>query len=140
MYLLDACVYSEFTRPTPSEAVLAWARSVREADHFLSVLVLGELLRGAAKLPDGVRRSSLEHWIETLFVTHRSRIVPVETDVVRVWASLCSTVERAGRPAAAIDSLLAAQAKAKGLTLVTRNTADFDSFGISVLNPWEHGA
>lgn len=138
MYLLDTCVYSEFSRRRPSGNVLAWARSIQESDHYLSVLVIGELLRGVARLPSSARRTGLEHWIETLFVTHRSRIVTVDTDVVRDWAVLCARAEERGASPAAVDSLIAAQAKTHGLTLVTRNTSDFESFEISLFNPWEY--
>ena len=137
MYLLDTCVYSEFTRPRPSAAVVAWARSVQESDHYLSVLVIGELLRGVARLPSSRRRSGLEHWIETLLVTHKPRIIAVETDVVRQWAALCAKARQRGVSPGAIDSLIAAQVKTHGLTLVTRNTSDFASFEIPILNPWE---
>ena len=59
MYLLDTSVFSEFAKPEPSPNVLEWARTVKEAEQHLSVLVLGELLRGVARKPDGERRWAL---------------------------------------------------------------------------------
>jgi len=137
MYLVDTCVFSEFARPNPEQKVREWARSVPESDVYLSVLVLGELLRGIERLPTGSKRTALGQWISGLFDTHRSRLVAVDADVSRKWASMCASAERIGKPVAAIDSLIAAQASAHGFVLVTRNTADFIAFDISLLNPWK---
>lgn len=136
MYLLDTCVFSEFVKPAPEPKVLAWARSVRESDQYLSTLVLGELLRGVERLDDGERKKTLRSWVESLFETHRERLIPVEADVVRVWARLCAGAEASGMPLAAMDSLIAASALSRGLKLVTRNVEDFRSLGVSILNPW----
>ncbi len=137
MYLLDTCVFSEFAKPEPSPKVLEWARTVKEAEQHLSILVLGELLRGVARMPDGERRRTLGHWIESLFETHGDRLVPVDAEVMRAWAELCAQAEASGKTQSAMDSLIAAQAISRKLTLVTRNTEDFRFLGVALLNPWE---
>lgn len=136
MYLLDTCVFSEFSKKGPSESVLAWARSVPESDMFLSVLVLGELLRGIAKLPEGFRKRELRHWVETLFVTHQARLIGIDTAVAHVWAAISAQAESAGRALPAVDSLIGASALAHNLVLVTRNGKDFDGMGVEILDPW----
>jgi len=136
MYLLDTCVFSEFSKKEPSPRVSSWSESVSQSEIYLSVLVLGELLRGVAKLPEGFRKHELRHWVETLFVSHRSRLVLVETDVIRTWAEITVKAETQGKPAPAMDSLIAASALAHNLTLVTRNTEDFERLGVSLHNPW----
>lgn len=137
MYLLDTCVFSEFAKPAPSPQVLGWARSVKESDQYLSVLVLGELLRGVYRLPDGERRRDLEAWVEGLYDSHKDRLVPVDAEVSRLWAELCVEAESRGRMPPAMDSLIAAQALSRGLTLVTRNVEDFQPLRVGLLNPWQ---
>ena len=137
MYLLDTCVFSEFAKAQPSARVLEWSRTVRESNQHLSVLVLGELLRGLVRLPESERKRKLGSWIEGLFESHRDRLVPVDLDAARTWALLCAKAEAAGRTHSAMDSLIGAQCRSRGLTLVTRNTGHFDAFGIDLLNPWE---
>ena len=137
MYLLDTCVFSEFAKPFPNASCMKWASSVPEADIFLSTLVLGELLRGVERMDSGARHDGLQVWIEGLFSTHRSRLVPVDSDVVRVWAKICAEAESLGRPPAAMDSLIAASAISRDLVLVTRNVEDFRRMRVKILNPWE---
>jgi len=137
MYLLDTCVYSEFAKPRPSPKVLAWANSVRETDQYLSVLVLGELLKGIGKMPEGDRKHNLELWIEGLFDTHHDRLIPVDAAVIRIWAGICADAETSGRTAPAMDSLIVAQVRSRGLTLVTRNAEVFRQLGVKLLNPWD---
>lgn len=108
-----------------------------EADVFLSTLVLGELLRGVEGMDTGARRNGLRLWLEGLFSTHRTRLIPVDADVVRVWANICAEAESLGRPPSAMDSLIAASAISRDLVLVTRNVEDFRQLGVKILNPWE---
>lgn len=136
MYLLDTCVFSEFVRSVPEPKVVSWAKNVPESDQYLSAMVLGELLHGAERLPDGDRKDNLRAWIEGLFETHRQRILGIDAGVVRIWARICSDAEAVGRPPKAIDSLIAATAMSRDLVLVTRNEEDFRYLGVSLLNPW----
>ncbi len=62
-YLLDTCVVSELTKPRPNQAVVRWVNGHDEHGMFLSVLTIGELHKGIAKLPTGPRRERLETWV-----------------------------------------------------------------------------
>ena len=137
MYLLDTCVFSEFTKPLPSPTVLAWAGTVKESDQYLSALVLGELMRGVERMAESERRRALRSWIERLVESHYDRLIPIDAEVAREWAVLCATAETAGRTPAAIDSLIAAQARSRSLVLVTRNVQDFMYLGVNLFNPWD---
>jgi len=136
MYLLDTCVFSEFSRKQPKESVVKWASTIKESEQFLSCLVLGELLHGVLRLPDGIKKKELLHWVESLSITHHKRIISVGSDVIREWAALVSRLEAQGLKPPVMDSLIAASALTHGLTLVTRNVADFQSMGVRLLNPW----
>ncbi len=137
MYLLDTCVFLEFSRRRPTESVVGWAGTVRESEQYLSCLVLGELLHGVLRLPDGAKKQELRHWVERLSVSHHKRIVPVDGEVIREWAALVSRLDAQGLKPSVMDSLIAASALTHGLTLVTRNVADFQSMGVRLFNPWE---
>lgn len=63
-YLIDTCVISELVRAEPNAAVVEWISGVDEDQLFLSVLTLGELHKGVAKLADGARARRLRLWLE----------------------------------------------------------------------------
>jgi len=114
---------------------LQWFERVDDQQLYLSVLTIGEIRRGIARLTDPLQQSQLTVWLEgTLFPWLGSHLLPVNLAVAERWGHLCGA---AGRPLPAIDSLLAATALDRGLTLVTRNLSDFDLPGIRILNPWQ---
>lgn len=136
-YLLDTNVLSEFRRPKPDANVIAWLNHVDPNTVYLSVVAVGELQKGIARLSDSARRKSLQAWLDDeLLVRFQDRLVNLDLEVMLVWGRLEAELERAGKTMPAIDSLLAAAALQGGFTLVTRNEADFTASGIKTLNPW----
>jgi predicted nucleic acid-binding protein len=88
-------------------------------------------------LGPGKRRAQLEEWLERdLEAWFSGRVLPVDRRVAARWASLLAQATRTGRPLPAIDSLIAATALAHELTIVTRNTKDFEGIGANTVNPW----
>jgi toxin FitB len=137
-WLLDTCVICEPTRKAPSSRVSAWLDGQPEESLYLSVLTLGEIRKGIAVLPAGPKRRNLERWLAHVLIERfDGRILPVDAGVADVWGRMQGAAETKGRPLPTLDSLLAATALANGLTLVTRNTADFAGTGAEVLNPWD---
>jgi predicted nucleic acid-binding protein len=136
MILLDTCVVSEAIRPDPDPRVMAWLDSLVEDEVSLSTLVLGELRKGVELLPDGNRRAALALWIDQLTARFRRRLLAFDLLAADRWGTLVAQASRAGKPLAAIDGQLAAQALVHGAVLATRNTADFEATGCLVLNPW----
>lgn len=131
MYLLDTCVLSEARRASP-EAV-SWLRGVDEDGVFLSVITLGEIIKGAemrAKT-DLAAANSLRLWLRGLQTGYADRILLVDGDVALAWGRLMA---RRTRPVA--DALIAATALVHRKVLVTRNVADFADSGVEVLDPW----
>ena len=134
-FLLDTNVVSELRRKRPEPRVLRWFEWLDNSQLYLSVLTIGEIRRGIERLTDPMQRSQLTVWLEgTLLPWLGSHLLPVNLAVAERWGHLCGT---AGRPLPAIDSLLAATAMEHGMTLVTRNLADFELPGLRVINPWQ---
>src|SRR5437867_1277410 len=120
-YLLDANVVGEPRKPKPDSKVLSWLLR-NEAASALSVLTLGELMRGARLLPPGRKRRAFESWIDELERGFAGRFLPLGAGEIRVWARIFVEAEGRGNKLPQFDSLLAATALAHNLTLVTRNT------------------
>jgi predicted nucleic acid-binding protein len=133
-YLLDTNVLSELRRKQPDAGVSVWIAQRPASTLYLSVLTLGELRKGIEGMSDPDRRLALSDWMQTdLAAFFLGRILSVDASVADRWGQL---VAIAGRPLPAIDSLLAATALVHGLTMVTRNTKDFEGLGVEVVNPW----
>ena len=137
-YLLDTVTISAFRRNgrTPPE-VLRWSASLDVPCHYLSVISLNEIRFGIrtveAKDPDFAQE--LHDWYQAIVEEARFyRILPVDREIAEIAA-----LYRADHETPYYDSLIAATAKVHGLALATRNTADFQATGISLVNPWEHG-
>ncbi|MGW4646665.1 PIN domain-containing protein [Kitasatospora sp. NPDC004289] len=133
-YLLDTNVVSEARRPRPSPAVLSWLRAVPDDELHLSVLVVGELRQGEARLRwrgDDRQADALGGWIDGIEHAYADRILPVDREVAKVWGRL--NVPNLLPP---IDGLLAATAIVHGLTLVTRNVKDVARTGVPVIDPF----
>jgi predicted nucleic acid-binding protein len=135
--VLDTNVVSEALRPTPSAKVLAWMRSEPLAALFTSAITEAELLYGAAVLPDGRRRRSLEAAIMQILATmFPGRILPFDSAAAREFADIAAARRRAGRPIAEADGRIAAIARSRGASLATRNVGDFAGCGLNVIDPW----
>jgi len=126
------------TKPQPSALVEKWLNDVNDDDLYLSVLSIGEILRGVTRLPESKRRTSIEQWLEsTLRPWFVGRILPVSLPIAERLGRMAGERDKLGRPLAIVDGLIAATALEHDLTLVTRNVKDFVSLGVTVFNPWD---
>lgn len=101
-------------------------------------MTIGEICKGIGTLPPSQRRTGLQQWLDNDVRTwFANRILPVDDAVAERWGQLAAMAKQQGIGLAVIDGIIAATALHHGLTLVTRNTKDFTSLGMTVLNPQE---
>lgn len=137
-YLLDTCLISELVKKEPHPDVLHWLDEQDEQRLFISVLVLGELNKGVAKLAAGDRKQALLSWVEhDLVERFEGRIVGLDLETAILWGRMQGEAEKAGEKLPVMDSLIAATAMRNGFTVVTRNVRDLQRCGAPVFNPWE---
>jgi predicted nucleic acid-binding protein len=133
-YLIDTNVISELRKGDRCDpAVAAWWLKVDEDELWISALVLGEIRRGVelARRRDPQKAKALEDWLEEVVAGFGDRILQVDEQVADEWGRM-----NAIRPLPVIDALLAATARANGLTFVTRNGSDVQGVGVDILNPF----
>ena len=134
--LLDTCVLSELRHPKGHPGVRRAVVAFHEEELFMSVISIGEILKGISLLAEGPRKHALASWLNTLERDYGDRILSVDRDICRRWGELTARAQRAGRAVSATDGLIAATALHHGLQVMTRDTADFEPTGVSLFDPW----
>jgi predicted nucleic acid-binding protein len=134
IYLVDANVLCEPTKPKPDPKVVAWLRA-NEREFVVDPVILGEIRFGILLLPRGKRRQRLERWFDE-GVT-RIQCLPWDATIGLRWAKLLAELRTAGRSMPVKDSFIAATALAHGLTVATRNRRDFGAAKVPVVDPFE---
>jgi toxin FitB len=139
-FLLDTNVISELVKPQADARVAAWYGSWPTADLYLSTVTIGELAAGIELMPTGRRRRVLEEWLDDLIlVSFAGRLLGFDVETARVFGRLMGLARRGGRPTHIADAQIAAVALAHGLSVATRDVADFAGFGVALVNPFEGG-
>ena len=129
-YLLDTCVISELIRAEPSPKVMEWIDGQDEENLHLCVITLGEVEKGISKLEEGRKKMQLQAWLaDELMERFNDRIFGITPEVAGCWGTM--------RSLPVVDALIAATAITNGLIVVTRNTADMNDSGATLLDPWE---
>ena len=131
-YLLDTNVVSELRKQRPHGAVLAWLQSQDEADLHLSAVTLGEIQAGVelTREQDPGKADEIEAWLA--LVAQAYQVLPMDAAAFRAWARLMHRKSDTLYE----DAMIAATAQVHGLTVATRNVADFKALGVAVFNPF----
>jgi len=132
-YLLDTNVVSELRKPKPHGGVLAWLQSLDDEQLYVSAVTVGEIQAGIemTREQDPAKASEIEAWLNQLAASYN--ILPMNAEVFRAWARLMHRKSDTLYE----DAMIAATALSHGLTVATRNVADFQALEMTVLNPFE---
>ncbi|MBV8605531.1 MAG: type II toxin-antitoxin system VapC family toxin [Pelomonas sp.] len=135
MYLLDTNVVSELRKRKPHGAVLAWLQGVDDAKLFVSAVTLGEIQAGIemTREQDAAKAAEIEAWL--VQVAGAYNVLPMDAAAFRAWARLMHRKSDTLYE----DAMIAATARANGLTVVTRNVGEFKALGVEVFNPFGAG-
>ncbi|MBB4279529.1 hypothetical protein GGE12_007346 [Rhizobium mongolense] len=139
MLLLDTNVISELRKVRLGKAdpnVARWVESLETATLFISAVTIHELEIGVLQKErrDVEQGALFRGWLETqVLPAFEDRILAVDSSVARMAARL-----HVPDPQSINDAYIAATALVHGMTVVTRNAADFEPTGASILNPWNH--
>ena len=131
-YLLDTNVVSELRKPRPHRGVVAWLDSLNDEQLYLSAVTLGEIQAGIemTREQDPQRAQEIEAWLT--LVAGAYNVLPMDTTAFTTWARLMHRKSDTLYE----DAMIAATAKVHGLTVATRNVADFQALGMEVFNPF----
>lgn len=136
MYLVDTNVISEARKGAKADSgVRAFWREADPAQLYLSSITIGEIRRGVENIRhrgDKAQAEKLEQWLNLIVDAYSDRILNFDLECAQAWGKLMSP-----HPQHPIDKQIAAIALLHDLTVVTRNTADFDRTGVKLLNPYQ---
>lgn len=137
MFVLDTNVVSELRKAKAGKAdpnVAAWAATVPVGNLFLAAVTMLELETGVLLIErrDPRQGAVLRRWMDDHVMTaFAGRVLPFDVLIARRCAALQVPDRRSDR-----DAMIAATALVHGMTVVTRNLADFAATGVPLLDPW----
>jgi len=132
VYLLDTNVVSELRKQRPHGGVRAWLASLDDAQLCVSAVTLGEIQAGIelTREQDAAKARDIEAWLDQLAEAYN--VLPMDAAVFRAWARLMHRKSDTLYE----DAMIAATATVHGLTVATRNVADFHTLGMAVYKPF----
>ncbi len=136
-WLLDTNVLSELRRPKPAPKVVAFIAAQPLERLYISSVTLAEIQFGIECVTDAGRRAELNDWL-----THKvrpmfeRRVLPISEDIMFKWRLLVEEGRKIRHTFSQPDLIIAATALHHGMTLVSRNTSDFEKARVPIFNPW----
>jgi predicted nucleic acid-binding protein len=136
-WLLDTNILAEMRRQRPEPKVLGFIAGQKLDLLFVSSVTLAEIRFGIELLTDAARRAELNLWLtQKLRPMFEQRVLPVSEDVMFRWRLIVEEGRKIRHTFPQPDLIIAATALHYGLTIVTRNTSDFQKTGVALVNPW----
>ena len=136
-WLLDTNILSELRRPRPETRVVTFVAAQPLELLFVSTVTFAEIRYGIEMVDDAIRRAELSDWLNNkVRPMFEHRVLGVSEDVMFKWRLLVEHGRKAGHTFSQPDLIIAATALHHGLTVVTRDTADYSRARVPVLNPW----
>jgi toxin FitB len=136
-WLLDTNILSELRRPKPERKVLAFVAAQPLDLLYISVVALAEIRFGIELVTDAIKRAELTDWLaHKVRPMFEQRVLPITEDVLFKWRLLVEDGRQAGHTFSQPDLIIAATALQHGLTVVSRDTSDYERARVPVLNPW----
>ncbi|WP_442578623.1 type II toxin-antitoxin system VapC family toxin [Mesorhizobium sp. ASY16-5R] len=136
-WLLDTNILSELRRPKPEPKVIAFVAAQPLEALFISSVTLAEIRFGIERLDDPGRRAELTDWLShKVRPMFERRVLPVTEDIMLKWRLLVEEGRKSRHTFSQPDLIIAATALHHGLTLVTRDTADYEKARAQIRNPW----
>ena len=137
-WLLDTNVLSELRRPKPERKVVEFVAAQPLELLYVSAVTFAEIRFGIELVGSAARRAELNDWL-----THKvrpmfqQRVLEITEDIVLKWRLLVEEGRKVGHTFSQPDLIIAATALHHGLSVVSRDTADHEKAGVSVVNPWD---
>ena len=136
-WLLDTNVISELRRARPNARVRAFVAAQPLEQLFVSTVTFAEIRYGIETVGDPIRRAELSDWlVHKVRPMFEQRALEVSEDVMFKWRLIVEDGRKAGHTLSQPDLIIAATALQHGLTVVTRDTADFALARVPLMNPW----
>jgi toxin FitB len=137
-WLLDTNVLSELRRPLPDRNVVAFVAALPLEDIYVSDVTFAEIRFGIEQQADARKRAELTEWLEhAVRPMFERRVLPISEDVMLRWRLLVEEGRKVGHTFSQPDLIIAATGLHFGMTVVTRNTGDFERTGVAIIDPWK---
>jgi predicted nucleic acid-binding protein len=138
MFVLDTNVLSALMLPAPPPEITSWIAGQSRRGLFTTAVSQGEILAGIAVLPEGRRRQGLAATARLMFEEEfHGRVLPFDAAAAVTYAEIFAARRLAGRPSTPLDLIIAAVARTRKASVVTRDSGGFAECGVAVINPWQ---
>jgi predicted nucleic acid-binding protein len=137
-WLLDTNVLSELRKPRPEQRVVDFVSTLPLLELYISVVTVAEIRFGIELVANPNRRLELNVWLaQKIRPMFEGRVLEINEEILLRWRLLAEEGRKVGHTYSQPDLMIAATAIRHGLTVVTRDRADYDRAHAKVLNPWD---
>lgn len=137
-WLLDTNVLSELRRPRPEQKVIAFVAAQPLEQLYVSSVTLAEIRFGIEMVEDAGKRAELSDWLQhKVRPMFQGRILLVSEDVMFKWRLMVEEGRKARHTFSQPDLIIGAIALCHGLTILSRDTSDYERAQVPVVNPWQ---